>query len=198
MKSSFVIGISIGFSIVFIVLGTFAGFIGATIGPWRMVLGRAAGAIIIVFGLTMLGLVEIPLLTKEWRMHVPKFLRLGHPESSALIGVLFALGWSPCIGPIFGTILFVASTSDVLSGAFLLGVFSFGLGLPFILSAIFIDKLSEWFSHMGHFTTTLSYIGGVALVLIGVLMLLGEMGLLVTWGFNLFDVAGYGGLLQHL
>jgi cytochrome c-type biogenesis protein len=188
----------IGFSIIFILLGTFAGFIGAVLGPWRAIIARAAGAIIILFGLTMLGALRLPMLTQERRARIPKFLTLGRPESSALIGALFALGWSPCIGPILGTILFVASSSGALSGAFLLAVFSAGLGLPFVLSAVFIERLSGWFARLGALTTALNYIGGIILILVGVLMLLGDMGLLVTWGFGLFDSAGYSQLLRYL
>ena len=76
----------IGFSLVFILLGTFAAAIGSFLGPWRDTLGRLAGAVIIVFGLTMLGLVRIPVLSAERRMAVPHFLTIGKPHSSALIG----------------------------------------------------------------------------------------------------------------
>lgn len=188
----------IGFSLIFILLGTFAGLVGAILGPWRTVIGRIAGVIIILFGLTMLGFLRLPILSTEHRTRVPKFLKLGRPESSAFIGVLFALGWSPCIGPILGTILYVASVSGVFVGASLLGVFSLGLGLPFVLAAVFIEKIDSWFSGFGRLTTAFNYCGGVVLIAIGILMLLGNMGLLVTWGFGLFDSTGYSQLLEHL
>ena len=188
----------IGFSVVFILLGTFAGFLGGTVGPWREILSRFAGVIIILFGLTMLGVFQLPFLTTEWRARVPRFLTIGRPESSALIGALFALGWSPCIGPILGTILFVASSAGAIQGALLLSVFSLGLGLPFILSAIFIERLGEWVANLGRITVILSYVGGTVLVVIGTLMLLGDMGLLITWGFGFFDFLNYDRLLNYL
>ncbi len=89
----------IGFSAVFILLGSFAASLGGLLGPWREILGRAAGAIIILFGLTMLGVFNIPLLSGEKRIRIPRWLSLGHPHSSFLIGALFALGWSPASGP---------------------------------------------------------------------------------------------------
>ena len=188
----------VGFSVIFILLGTFAAVLGGTVGPWRETLSRLAGVIIVLFGLTMLGFLRLPMLTREWHARVPRFLTIGRPESSAFIGALFAIGWSPCIGPILGTILFVASTSGAIQGALLLGVFSLGLGIPFILSAIFIDKLSDVFARMARTTSVLSYIGGIILIGVGVLMLLGKMGLLITWGFSVLDFAGYERLLEHL
>jgi cytochrome c-type biogenesis protein len=189
----------LGFSIVFVLLGTFAGLIGHLLGPWRDILGRAAGVLIIIFGLTMLGALRLPVLGGEHHIKLPPFLTVGRWESAALIGVLFALGWSPCIGPIFGSILFIASASaTAFSGALLLAVFSLGLGLPFILSAVFMEKLSPWFTRMGKTASILSTIGGLLLIAIGVLMALGDMGLLITWGFGLFDSAGYSKLLEYL
>jgi cytochrome c-type biogenesis protein len=189
----------VGFSVVFILLGTFAAALGALLGPWREALARAAGALIILFGLTMLGLLRLPLLTEERRAHIPKFLTVGRWESSMLIGALFAVGWSPCIGPILGSILFIASVSaTALQGALLLAVFSLGLGIPFVLSAIFMEKIGGWFVRAGKLASALSYIGGCVLVAVGALMLTGHIGLLVTWGFGMLDFAGYESLLNHL
>ncbi len=112
---------------------------------------------------------------------------------------MFALGWSPCVGPILGTILLVAATSSTaVSGAILLTAFSFGLGLPFIITAIFLESLQTAFAHWGTFISGLSKVGGVLLVLLGILMLLGDMSLLITWGYGLFNFIGYDRLLQYL
>ena len=189
----------VGFSVVFIVLGTFAGVIGALLGPWRSVVGQAAGALIILFGLTMLGVVRIPLLSSERHARIPKFLTIGRPESSFLMGTLFALGWSPCIGPILGTILLLASSSTTaLGGALLLAVFSSGLALPFLLTALLIKQAGEFFTRWEKITAMLSYVGGVVLIGIGLLMLTNNMGLLTTFGYGLFDSWGYSTLLQYL
>ena len=188
----------LGFSFIFILLGLFAGLLGGVVGPWRELVGRLAGVVIILFGLTMLGVFRASFLALERRPRIPRFLTIGRPESSALIGALFALGWSPCIGPILGTILFVASASGPLSGAFLLGVFSLGLGLPFILSAIFIERLSSWFARLGSLTVTLNYVGGIVLVAVGTLMFTNTMAGLVIWGFTMFEWIGYDRLLNYL
>lgn len=188
----------VGFSIIFVLLGSFAGFLGGVVGPWRDAFGRAAGVLIILFGLTMLGFVRISVVTQERRFRIPHFLALGHPESSLLIGALFALGWSPCIGPILGTVLLFASTSTTaLQGALLLAIFSLGLGLPFIATALLLERASAFFARWSGVTHTLSVVGGVVLVVLGVLMLLGQMGLLVTWGFDLLDQP-YSALLQYM
>lgn len=188
----------IGFSFVFILLGTFAAAIGSFLGPWKDTLSRAAGAIIIIFGLTMLGVVRIPALSGDKRIAIPHFLTIGKPHSSALIGALFALGWSPCIGPILGTILLFASTSATAGqGALLLAVFSLGLALPFIATALLLERAGALISRYSKFVSVLSIVGGVILVLLGILMLLGDMSLLVTWGFGAFD-GRYSSLLKYM
>lgn len=189
----------LGFSFIFIALGASAGFFGAALGEWRFLLSQFGGAIIILFGITMLNLVRIPGLSVDWRMPTPRFLTLGRPESSFLIGVLFALGWSPCIGPILGTILLVASTSAVaLQGALLLAVFSLGLSLPFILTALLIHEATGFLNRISWLVRVLSFMGGVFLILLGTLMLFGKMGLLIAWGYGLFDFIGYERLLNYL
>ena len=187
----------LGFSVIFILLGAFAGFLGSFIGPWRETLGQAAGVILIIFGLVMLG-IRIPFLSGQKNISVPKWLSVGSPFSSFLIGALFALGWSPCIGPILGTILlFASSSSTALQGAILLGIFSIGLGLPFMLTALVIDKAQTAFETWGRFTHTLSVVGGLILIALGVLMFLGRMDLLLSWGFEFFDYL-YEPLLEYM
>jgi cytochrome c-type biogenesis protein len=188
----------LGFSAVFILLGASAGFVGAALGPSRYLLARLGGLIIILFGVTMLG-VHVPLLSLERRITVPRFLSLGRPESSFLLGVLFALGWSPCIGPILGTILLIASTSSLVAeGAILLGIFSLGLALPFLLTAVLIYEATALFERIGMVVKLLSILGGLFLIFIGVLMLVGRMDLLIVWGYGLFDFLGYKRLLDYL
>lgn len=188
----------LGFSIVFILLGTFAAEAGSFLGPWRDTLARAAGAVIVIFGLTMLGIVRIPVLSNEKRLAIPHFLTIGKVQSSLLIGALFALGWSPCIGPILGTILLFASTSATAGqGALLLAVFSLGLGLPFIATAFLLNEAGTLIQHYSRFLSVLSVFGGVMLLGLGTMMLLGEMGLFVQWGFSLFE-SPYNKLLQYM
>ncbi len=189
----------IGFSLVFIVLGVSAASVGELLGPWRPLLARAAGAFLIVFGALMLGVFDIPLLSGEWRVRMPRALVPGREASSFLIGVLFALGWSPCIGPILGSILLLASASATVGqGAFLLAVFSLGLSLPFLLVALLIDRSFRFAARFARFSEKLQLIGGAVLIVLGILMLLGSMGYLVEWGYRLFDSFGYARLLNYL
>jgi cytochrome c-type biogenesis protein len=193
------LGFVIGFSILFILLGGAAGLFGVIIGSWRFMLGRIGGVIIILFGLTMLGVFNIPLLTRERHMKLPAFITVGNPISSTVLGALFALGWSPCIGPILGTILFIASASaTALSGALLLGIFSLGLAVPFLLTALVVSRAQKFFDKAGKVSQALSIIGGVFLVLLGVLMLFNLAGLLVGWGNGALHFIGYDRLLNYL
>lgn len=188
----------LGFSIIFILLGTFAAAAGSFLGPWKDTLGRVAGALIILFGLTMLGVVRIPAMQSDHRLALPHFLSLGRFESSLLIGALFALGWSPCIGPILGSILLLASGSATAGqGALLLAVFSLGMGIPFIITALMLERASALFARSGSVTYFLSIFGGILLLALGILMLFGDMGLLVEWGFSALS-GPYNHLLQYM
>lgn len=187
---------ALGFSIVFILFGLFAGAFGVFLGTWRLVLSRAAGAVLVLFGLTMLGLFRLPILSGEYRARMPSILTVGKPQSSFLMGALFALGWSPCIGPVLGTILLMASASaTALQGAYLLAVFSLGFSLPFLAAAFFIERAAFYISRLGSLAQGLSVFGGLLLILLGALMLSGNIGLITTWGLN---IPLYGNLLNYL
>lgn len=175
-----------GFALVFVLLGASAGLFGLVIGTWRYALARVGGLIIALFGLVMLGVLRVPLLSAERHIAMPGFVRVGNPSSSALLGGLFALGWSPCIGPILGTILFTAATSATAGqGALLLLIFSAGLGVPFILMALMLERAQAAMGSLTRVSRALSILGGVFLVALGVLMLFGQAGLLVAWGSSL-------------
>lgn len=191
------LGFVLGFSVIFILLGALAGFLGSIIGPWRETVTQVAGIILIIFGLVMLG-VRIPVLSGQKNIRLPAWLSVGNPASSFLIGTLFALGWSPCIGPVLGTVLLFASTSStVVQGAVLLGIFALGLGIPFMLTAFMLEGAQTVFQTWGRVTDMLSKIGGLVLVSLGILMLLGRMDLLLSWGFKLLDPF-YDILLEYL
>lgn len=188
----------IGFSAVFIALGMAAGLLGALIGPWRFALSRLGGIIIIIFGLTMLNIVPLSFLLRERHVRLPAFLELGRLSSSAFIGALFALGWSPCIGPILGTVLLIASnTATALYGAALLGVFSLGLGIPFLLTAVLVNETTALLTRLSGFVRALTLVGGIGLIVTGALMVTGIMDTLVADGYALFHGWGYDALLNY-
>jgi cytochrome c-type biogenesis protein len=187
----------LGFSVVFIVLGLFAVAIGHALGAWRLLVPQVAGGILLLFGLVMLG-VRIPTLSMEHHARLPGFLQVGRVSSSVLIGALFALGWSPCIGPLLGTILLVASASaTAVQGALLLAIFSLGLGVPFIVCALLIDAAAGAVAKLGQITGIFNTLGAVLLVATGFIMLIGKAGLFVEWGQQLLGPL-YDSLLKFL
>lgn len=188
----------IGFSAVFIILGAGAGLLGAALAPWREVLARAAGLILILFGAVLLG-ARIPMLSGDLRARVPARLSVGQPGSSLFIGALFALGWSPCIGPVLGGALFLAASSaTAASGAALLTIFCAGFSIPFLLTALFLGEAAQWLQRFERAAKALQFTAGAILAALGVLMALGQANLLITWGYNIFGFLQYGVLLNYL
>ena len=188
-----------GFSIVFIVFGTLAGLIGQELVPFRIWLTRLGGILVILFGLFMLGFFKLPFLQVDKRMKVPSFLTIGKPTSSLAIGSAFAFGWTPCVGPILGSILLLASTqTTALQGAFLLTVFSAGLAIPFLLVAIGFSHATKYIEKISVYLKWVSIVGGVFLILLGFLLLTNNFSLLIQYGFQIFDFIDYEGLLNFL
>lgn len=188
----------LGFSTVFILLGASAGALGALLGEWRLILSQFGGAIIILFGLTMLGALPLSFVMRERRIKLPGFLTLGRMSSSALIGALFALGWSPCIGPLLGTVLLLASGSATFwYGAGLLAVFSLGLSIPFLICAFLISEATSFLTKISFFVRILSIVGGFGLIFTGVLMLTGKLSLFIASGYHLFYSSGWSALLNY-
>lgn len=189
----------IGFSVIFILFGTLVGFIGQTLGPYRIWLRWISGIFIIIFGLFMLNVIKIPFLSKERRLPMPTMFERGRPLSSMILGSAFAFGWTPCIGPVLGSILLLASTAaGAFKGALLLAVFSAGLAVPFLAIALGIDYASEWISRIGKFLNVVSILGGLLLIVLGVLLLTDHMAFFISWGYRLFNVINYDRLLEYL
>lgn len=181
-----------GFALVFILFGVLAGFFGSTIGPLKHLLTKVGGVVVLFFGLFMVGALNIPALSRVRQVRMPTWLTVGRPESSFILGGIFALGWTPCIGPILGTILLLASTTDTaLAGALLLTVFAAGLGLPFIVVALLITRATGWIQKVLPYVHIVSRIGGVFLVLLGLLLLWGELSILTTWGYHALQWLNY-------
>lgn len=189
----------LGFSAVFIVFGAAAGGVGFLLSQYRAVLTRIGGIVVITFGLLMLGIFKIPFLQKSIRVRIPTFFTIGKPSSSFVLGAAFATGWTPCIGPILGSIFLIAAVStSPVSGAFLLAVFSLGLSTPFFLVALGITSVSKYISKISNYLHVVSVIGGIFLVLLGILLLLDKTALLITYGFKFLKFIHYDRILDYL
>jgi cytochrome c-type biogenesis protein len=119
-------------------------------------------------------------------MPAPRAIRRGHPLGSFFLGVSFAVGWTPCVGPILGTVLtLVATEGSALSGLWYLTLFSLGLAVPFLLIAAFLGAGAKLVRRATPFLNTVSLVGGLALVVVGILLLSNRMAYLTSWGSNL-------------
>lgn len=189
----------IGFSLVFIVLGSVFGSLGSFLGSHRLLLARLGGILVIFFGLYLVGAVRLPKMLGEKRLHLERLLKPGHRSSSFLFGATFAFGWTPCIGPILASVLLLASqTATALEGAFLLFIFSLGLAIPFILLAWGIGQAANYLNRLGKYLNIISVIGGALLIIMGLLMLTNKFGFWLAWAYRLFGFANYEALLKYL
>ena len=180
----------LGFTSVFVAFGATASLIGDFMRQYMGLVGKIAGALVIVFGLYMMGILKLNFLMREKRVSVRK-KRLG-PFGSVLVGMAFAAGWTPCIGPILSTILILASQGEsTYQGMFLLSVYSLGLGIPFLISAVLIDSFLNLFQRVKKYLRTVEVVGGAFLVVIGVLIF---TNLLQRFTGYLTIVTGWQGL----
>lgn len=167
----------IGFSLVFIVLGSLFGLAGSALAQYRIWLSRIGGIFVIFFGLFMIGVFKLPFLNVERHVGNIKALKPGTPVSSLIFGATFALGWTPCVGPILGSILIlVASSATIGQGAFLLAVFSLGLAVPFLIIAASIGLASAYLAKVSRHLNAISFVGGIFLVFLGVLLFTNKLG----------------------
>ncbi|OGK31584.1 hypothetical protein A3F29_01365 [Candidatus Roizmanbacteria bacterium RIFCSPHIGHO2_12_FULL_33_9] len=189
----------VGFSLVFILFGILFGLLGSVIVPYRIWLTRIGGIFVILFGLFMLKIINISFLNQTEKIQLSPIFKRGEPLSSFLLGSSFAFGWTPCVGPILGSILILASTtSNVWQGGLLLTVFSLGLGTPFLLIAVGIGSASEKIKSFSKYLGIVEKVGGVFLIFLGILLFLDKLNLLVSWGFELFNRVNYDSIIKYL
>lgn len=190
----------LGWTLVFTVLGTLIGFIGASLlVPYRLWLGRIGGIFVIIFGLFMLNVLKIPFLAREWQPRVPAIFQQGRPVNSLILGSAFGIGWTPCVGPILGSILLLASTSaTAFQGAVMLSIFSLGLAIPFLAIAASVGSASQFIERHARYLNVVSIIGGIFLIFLGILLFTNNMALLISYGYRLFRFIEYERLLDYL
>ncbi|MES2178045.1 MAG: cytochrome c biogenesis protein CcdA [Gemmatimonadota bacterium] len=169
-----------GFTLVFLALGATATVLGRVLFRYRDWVGRIGGVLMIVFGLYLLGVFNIGAFSRERRVHIAQ-KPLGY-LGTMLVGMAFAAGWTPCLGPILGGVLtYTASSADLNRGLVLLFAYSLGLAVPFVLAALMIDRFMLLFQRYKGALAWMSRISGALLIIVGVLMITGSMTVMSSW-----------------
>jgi cytochrome c-type biogenesis protein len=164
------LGFILGFTILFTAMGALAGTLGSFLSKYQMAVNIVSGLIVIFFGLNFMGVIKLNLFTGSARMQTGN---LGF-FSSLLFGMIFSVGWTPCVGAFLGSALMLASQQGhALEGTLMLLTYSLGLGIPFLLSAVLIDQLKGAFNFIKRHYTVINYICGGLLILVGILMATG-------------------------
>ncbi len=169
------LGFVLGFTIVFVAMGAFMGVLGKLVREYQTILNIVTGAVVILFGLNFLGVVNIGFLNRTAQKDARvKDLTFG---SSMLFGIVFSIGWTPCVGAFLGSALMMASHGgSLLQGIAMLLAFSLGIGIPFVASALLIDRLKGAFDFIKKHYRVINLVSGAILVIVGILMATGYMG----------------------
>ena len=169
------LGFVLGFTIVFVLMGALAGTVGSFLRKYQSYVNVITGIIVLLFGLNFIGVVNIPLINRtrriDFKNNDPEFIH------SVILGLVFSIGWTPCVGAFLGSALMMAAHSgERIKGILMLLCFSLGLGIPFIISAVLIDRLKASFEFIKENYRIINAVSGLLLVLIGILMATGLMG----------------------
>ena len=158
----------LGFSVIFVALGASLGAIGKLIYDWLPWIQKIGGVIIVLFGLHTIGVFKIPFLYQERRLEMGKKPSWGY-FSSFLMGIFFSAGWMPCVGPILAAIYFLASgTQTAAQGALLLGAYSLGLGIPFLIVGLAFQAIAPYLRRLNRYLPIVSTVSGIFLILVGI------------------------------
>ena len=169
-----------GFSVVFVALGATASALGVVLLHSQVWIGRIGGAIVILFGLYLLGVLRPAFLMRDRRIELAR-KPLGY-AGSALVGVTFGAAWTPCIGPILGAILTMAAAqASLVLGAGLLTAYALGLAVPFLLAAVALDRFLVWFQKFRPYLVWVERVAGVLLIVLGLLLVTDRFTLLASW-----------------
>jgi len=170
-------GFVLGFSIIFILMGLSITSLGQLLISHKDLFRKIGGTIIIIFGLHTIGVFKLKLLYREKRLL--SFYKFKGPFSSIIMGIAFAAGWTPCIGPILSSILIYATSMDSIGkGVLLLVMYSLGLAVPFILTALAIDSFTKQFKKFSKYLPIISKISGVLMIIIGIMISINKLAIL--------------------
>ncbi len=168
-----------GLSTVFILLGFGAGALGSILyGDWFLF---ACGVIVVVLGVHQTGLVQFAFLQRERRLHLSRSKKADY-VGSYVLGLTFSFGWTPCIGPVLAAVLGLsASEGSAAFGGFLMGIYSLGLMIPFLLVAIFSEQLLSRIKGVYKYMGILKLVGGLFIILMGILLMMNQVGIITAW-----------------
>jgi cytochrome c-type biogenesis protein len=174
------IGFILGFSIVFIALGAISTQVGQLMARYKSVLAQVAGVVIILFGLHLTGIFKIKALYTDARLHS---IKGGSTWGGAfLIGFAFAFGWTPCVGPILAVILGIAAVQDsVFKGILLLAVYSLGLAVPFLMTALLMGRFMKFYSGFRRHMQAVEVASGALLIVLGALLVFGRFTIISNY-----------------
>ncbi len=176
----------LGFTIIFVLLGASATSLGKLLSEYQFALARIAGVLIIIFGLHMIGVFRINFLLKQSKINYKKGKAPFFIEAF-ILGMAFVIGWTPCVGPILSGILALAAIeSSVYHGMALLLTYSLGLWIPFLLSAVAIGSVMKGIKKMGKYLIWVERVAGALLILIGIILLTGNMTAITSFFLKLF------------
>ena len=172
------LGFVLGFTIVFVAMGALAGTLGSFLKKYQTAVNVVSGLIVVLFGLNFMGILKLNI----FRGGAQADITPNGFFSSVLFGIIFSVGWTPCVGAFLGSALMLASQQGhVLEGMLMLLVYSLGLGIPFLVSALLIDKLKSAFNWIKSHYNLVNMISGALLIFVGVLMATGTLGRILTW-----------------
>ncbi len=185
----------LGFSTLIITIGVFVSQIGRFVTANRGLLVMIGGGLFILFGISLLGLIKIPIDSSG----LPAKLRPNSNFAAFMLGIVFAFGWSPCVGPILGSIYVLAAQSgSSLEGTLLLSAYALGHGLPFVLFAYFYDKSTKAVDILSKWTSKINKGAGLILIIIGLFMILGKYGVLLDFFNHIFNGSWQNSLLDYM
>ncbi len=169
-----------GFSVIFLALGATASQLGALLLQYQVWIGRVGGVLVLLFGLYLIGVARPAFLMRERRFHLAR-KPLGY-FGSALVGISFGAAWTPCIGPILGAILtLAAAAASVAQGTALLAMYALGLAVPFLITALALDRFLDWFQRFRPYLVWVERCAGVLLIVLGVLLVTDRFTVLASY-----------------
>ena len=173
------LGFVLGFTVIFTLLGMLAGTFGGLIKEYNSIVNIISGAIVIIFGMNYIGIFKIKFLERSLKINTKiktfKFL------SSIVFGMIFAIGWTPCVGTFLGSALMIAVNSkEVFKGAIMLLIYSVGLGIPFVICAVFIDSIKGTFNFVKRNYEVINKISGIILIITGIAIMTGYLNRILS------------------